>query len=106
MKDCTDYIQNLCSYVDGEADDSICREIEKHLKDCPECRVMVDTLKKTVILCKEGEKIHFPDELRAKLESALEKKWKERFGTGADDQTLSDSEEGASDVEYPDSGDE
>ena len=74
MKDCTEYIQNLCSYVDGEAGDFICREIEEHLKDCPECRVMVDTLKKTVVLCKEGEKKQFPPELRAKLKSVLEKK--------------------------------
>ena len=93
MKDCTDYIQNLCSYVDGEADDSICMEIEKHLRDCPECRVMVDTLKKTITLCKEGEKKHFPDELRAKLEAALEKKWEERFGNEADEGTLPDIED-------------
>ena len=72
MKDCTEYIQNLCSYVDGEAGDSICREIEKHLKDCPECRIMVDTLKKTVVLCKEGEEKHISIELRARLESILE----------------------------------
>ena len=40
MDNCREYLENLCSYVDGEADDSICKEIEKHLSDCPDCRIM------------------------------------------------------------------
>ena len=79
MKNCREYIQNICDYVDGEADESICRELEKHLKDCSDCRIMVDTLKKTIALCREGEEHPLPDELRAKLEGILDTKWREKF---------------------------
>ena len=80
MDNCREYLENLCAYVDGEADDSICREIEKHLADCPDCRVMVDTLRQTVKLCREGSEEPMPDDLKARMEEMLAKKWKEKFG--------------------------
>jgi RNA polymerase sigma-70 factor (ECF subfamily) len=84
MHDCREYLENLCAFVDGEADDSVCREIEKHLADCPDCRIMVDTLRQTVRLCREGKEEHMPEALKARMEEMLARKWKEKFGEDED----------------------
>ncbi|MBN1885160.1 MAG: zf-HC2 domain-containing protein [Candidatus Krumholzibacteriota bacterium] len=82
MKHCRDYLEKLCAYVDGEADDAACKEIETHLKDCEGCRVMVDTLRKTVFLCREGDTEPIPIALGDKLKLLLDRKWREKFGDG------------------------
>jgi predicted anti-sigma-YlaC factor YlaD len=37
-------------YLDKELAQQVCRKLEKHLKDCPDCQSYFDTLKKTVTL--------------------------------------------------------
>lgn len=80
MDNCRKYLENLCAYVDGEAQDSVCEEIERHLKDCPDCVIMVDTLRKTVKLCREGQEEPLPGDLKARMQAVIDKKWKEKFG--------------------------
>jgi len=82
LKDCNKKIQNICDYVDGELDASLCREIEEHLKECKNCRIMVDTLRQTVVLCREGKQVRLPKELEDKLNNALRKKWEKKFKKG------------------------
>ena len=41
---------------------------------------MVDTLRKTVKLCREGREEPLPGDLKARMEAVLEQKWKEKFG--------------------------
>jgi anti-sigma factor RsiW len=50
---CQDLKSQLSSFIDGELDDAICQEIMRHLESCENCRVMVDTLKKTIVLYRE-----------------------------------------------------
>ncbi len=80
MKKCNEYIQSICDYVDGEADSSLCADIEKHLESCKNCRIMIDTLKQTVVLCRDGKPEPLPAELEAKLKNALRIKWEKKFG--------------------------
>ena len=79
MKECNKYIQDIADYIDGEADESLCAELEKHLNDCNNCRIMVDTLRQTVVLCREGKREHLPSEISAKLNKALKAKWDKKF---------------------------
>jgi anti-sigma factor RsiW len=79
MKECNKYIQDIADYIDGEADESLCKELEKHLKGCNNCRIMVDTLKQTVVLCRDGKREALPMELQDKLNKGLRKKWEEKF---------------------------
>lgn len=79
MKECNKYIQDICDYIDGEADESLCRELENHLKGCNNCRIMVDTLKQTVVLCRGGKREALPADLQGKLNQSLKKKWEEKF---------------------------
>ncbi len=68
MNNCPELIHELSDYIDGVAAPEICAEIERHLKDCPDCKIMVDTLEKTVTLFREQEQtIELSDEVRERL---------------------------------------
>ncbi len=47
---CHDLLDGLSDYLDGEAPAALCTEIERHLAECNKCRIVVDTLRKTVTL--------------------------------------------------------
>ncbi|UCD64425.1 MAG: zf-HC2 domain-containing protein [Candidatus Zixiibacteriota bacterium] len=79
-KKCLDYIQELNDYLDGELDEQLCGEIEKHIGQCENCRIMVDTLRQTVTLCREGRPEKLPAALEAKLGNLLRQRWEKKFG--------------------------
>ena len=70
---CNDIIGLLSDYVDGELREDLCREIEQHLAGCSNCRVVVDTLKKTVYLYHETAQVgEVPLEVRERLYKRLD----------------------------------
>ena len=78
-KKCHEYIQGLNEYLDGEVSPELCDEIEKHIGDCENCRIMVDTLKQTVTLCREGKEEKLPKQLEFKLKNILKEHWDRKF---------------------------
>lgn len=65
---CSDLLPELCDYVDGTLSGELCAELERHMKECERCRVVVDTIKKTVELYQEtAEDTQMPDEVRERL---------------------------------------
>jgi len=71
-KDCRQLLGSLSEYVDGELDDELCNLIKQHLEGCEDCRIVVDTLQKTVYLYHESaldESI--PDDIRHRLYKSL-----------------------------------
>lgn len=79
-KKCHDYISGLNDYLDGAIDPELCEEIEKHIGQCENCRIMVDTLKQTVTLCREGRPEKLPEKLEKKLNNMLKERWEKKFG--------------------------
>jgi anti-sigma factor RsiW len=58
--------------VDGELDDELCSALEQHLEDCENCRIVVDTLRKTVYLYHESTQDEtVPMDIRARLYKSL-----------------------------------
>lgn len=47
---CRELLGELSDYVNGDLGESLCAELERHLADCENCRIVVDTLRKTVYL--------------------------------------------------------
>jgi anti-sigma factor RsiW len=45
---CRTRLAQLNDYLDGELPAELCAELEAHLADCPDCRVVLDTLGRTV----------------------------------------------------------
>lgn len=50
---CHDLLGNLSDYIDGDLDSALCVEIETHMADCENCQIVVDTLRKTVLLYRD-----------------------------------------------------
>ncbi|MCZ7542780.1 MAG: zf-HC2 domain-containing protein [Anaerolineae bacterium] len=60
-RDCSHLLAGLSAYIDGEAEAALCAEIEQHLAACENCRVVVDTLRRTVLLYREEQPAPLPE---------------------------------------------
>lgn len=69
---CRHLLGDFSDYVDGAASDELCAEIERHLSECADCRVLVDTLRKTVSLVHELPRSDMPAEARRRLYKSLD----------------------------------
>jgi anti-sigma factor RsiW len=73
---CSDLLEMLNEYVDGTVDPALCEEFEKHLAGCNPCQVVVDNIRRTIILYKQGQPYELPLPFRERLHEALRAKWK------------------------------
>jgi len=66
---CKQMLGNLSDFIDGDLQIELCAEIEEHLKNCTNCRIVVDTLKKTVELYERcaSEETNLPNDVRERL---------------------------------------
>lgn len=69
---CPGLLGDLSLYLDGEASQAICAEIEQHLQGCEDCRIMVDTLRKTVYLYRQLPQPDLPEAVRERLYASLD----------------------------------
>jgi len=69
---CSQLLGSLSGYLDGEASEALCQEIERHLEGCEDCRVVVDTLRKTVELVHNLPQPDLPDGARERLYKSLD----------------------------------
>ncbi|MCD4686101.1 MAG: zf-HC2 domain-containing protein [Anaerolineae bacterium] len=71
QRNCRDYLGDLSEYVDGVLSDELCREIEAHMAECENCRVVVNTLTKTVTLYHQLPEPEMPHAVRERLFKVL-----------------------------------
>jgi anti-sigma factor RsiW len=69
---CLEMFEKLSEYIDGELDHATCDEIEKHAKNCVACFSCMETLKRTVALCKKVEDQPIPREFSKKLKEIIQ----------------------------------
>lgn len=74
---CEELLALLNDYVDGMVDPAICGEFEAHLAGCNPCQVVVDNIRKTIILYKNGNPIELPESCQQRLHAALRRRWQE-----------------------------
>lgn len=74
---CEELLKYLNEYVDGTVDLAVCEEFEKHMAGCNPCQVVVDNIRKTITLYKEGQPYTLPAEFHERLHTALRQRWKE-----------------------------
>lgn len=71
-QECRELLGAISDYVDGSLQDELCRELERHLSDCDDCRVVVNTLKKTIDLYQtDSAQETVPSEVRQRLYKSL-----------------------------------
>jgi len=72
-EDCRQLLSSLSEFVDGELQQELCDEIESHMDDCENCRVVVDTLRKTIFLYQTtSDPATVPDDVRQRLYHRLD----------------------------------
>lgn len=69
---CRELLGALSDYIDGELEERLCAEIEAHMRDCPDCQVMVDTLHKTVVLYRTHGSVEVPADVQSRLHAVLD----------------------------------
>jgi anti-sigma factor RsiW len=79
---CEELLAVLNEYVDGTVDPGVCAEFEKHMAGCNPCQVVVDNIRQTVTLYKEGKPCDLPIEFRRRLHEVLRKRWAETHPPG------------------------
>jgi anti-sigma factor RsiW len=72
-ENCRRLLGSLSDYVDGDLEAPLCAEIDRHLQDCENCRIVVDTLRKTVFIYHQsGQEVEVPDDVLARLYTRLD----------------------------------
>jgi len=66
---CESLLGSLSDYIDGELGAELCRQIEKHIAECENCRIVVDTTRKTIDLVhtSSSPESGLPDDVRDRL---------------------------------------
>ena len=71
---CKGVIRELNSYLDGELSAAVKRDLEEHLDDCIDCKLIVNQTKLSIdIVCDCGP-VELPTEVRTRLHEALRRK--------------------------------
>jgi predicted anti-sigma-YlaC factor YlaD len=71
---CREVIRELSSYLDGDLGCDAIADLELHVGRCEDCRVVVDTVRKTVDIYCKAEPLPLPDDVRNRLHAALVKR--------------------------------
>jgi len=67
-KNCDELLGSLSAYIDGDLDPELCEELEKHLAGCNDCRVVLNTTKRTIELVHSPlDKFNLPEDVRERL---------------------------------------
>ena len=74
MPTCKDFLRELGDFLDDSLDSTTRRELERHVNECPNCWVVLDTTKKTIQVYKGQEPKAIPAEIHSRLMDALRKK--------------------------------
>ncbi len=68
---CKKVILELTSYLDGVLDSNMRSDLEQHLSQCTDCRIVVDTTRKTIQIFCSSEPVPLPQDVRERLHTAL-----------------------------------
>lgn len=68
---CRRYLSSLSDYVDGTLGEELCRELETHMATCQNCRIVINTLAKTIALYQQIPEPDMPDAVKERLYKVL-----------------------------------
>jgi predicted anti-sigma-YlaC factor YlaD len=76
---CQELLEQLGDYLDEEARQELCREIEEHLERCHDCRLVVDQTRKTIVLYQADQPVEMKGLMAAtsRLNDALAQAYRE-----------------------------
>ncbi|NNE42679.1 MAG: hypothetical protein HKN12_00595 [Gemmatimonadetes bacterium] len=80
--DCEKVHELLGDYLDDELKAVVCEELELHMKECPDCRVHVDSVKKVIRLYREATDRGLPVDIRIRLRDVMKQARESRDPSG------------------------
>lgn len=70
--ECKQLLGNLSDFIDGELDEGMCHELQRHMAGCENCRVVFDTMSRTIYLYQvSADEVELPAEVRGRLFNTL-----------------------------------
>jgi len=88
---CKQFLTELNDYLDPSIDPDTKAHLERHVAECPNCFVIVDTTMKTLKVYKGCSPQQVPEDLQTRLWAALERKMAARAtGTRATEDKTQD----------------
>ena len=66
-QNCQALLGSLSEYIDGELPPELCKEIEKHLEGCDNCRIVLNPTRRTIDLVQIPVEENVPDDVRERL---------------------------------------
>ena len=75
---CKGVIQELTDFLDGNLDSALADDLRHHLDKCTDCRLVVNTCRKTIEIYCNSEPLPLPAGVRERLERALADKLNRR----------------------------
>ncbi|HTY08409.1 MAG TPA: zf-HC2 domain-containing protein [Candidatus Edwardsbacteria bacterium] len=64
---CRRMVSAFSDYLDKDLQQQVCRQVERHLKDCPDCKLYLDTLNKTITLYRGLGDVPVPKDVESRL---------------------------------------
>ena len=68
---CTEFLQELTDYLDGNINANLKAELDEHLHWCHGCHVVMNTTKKTIEIYRDNQIYELPEPLRNRLHQAI-----------------------------------
>ena len=68
---CRAFLEKLSLYIDGELSGPARRTVTLHLRRCPCCHELADSLHRTVVLCRQSGGRRLPAEVRARARARI-----------------------------------
>jgi predicted anti-sigma-YlaC factor YlaD len=75
---CRGVVIEISEYLDGELDPALKIELELHISNCKDCRLVVDTTRKTIEIFCNSDPVALPVDVRHRLHEALAKRLERR----------------------------
>ena len=74
MLTCKDLLAELNTYLDDTTDPNLRQELQRHVNECPNCWVVVDTTQKTLKVFKGMEPQAIPPSIESRVMKVLERR--------------------------------
>ena len=70
--DCKHVWQHISAYIDGDVDEALRAEIDKHLETCEICSAVLDSTRNVVVLVADARVFELPAGFTERLHGRLE----------------------------------
>jgi len=73
--ECQNLLAALNQYLDGEIQGTLCQTLQRHLAECPACRLVVDNTQQAIRLFQAEREVELPAGLHNRLLNCLRQHW-------------------------------